>query len=36
MGDISSYPSERQFPKDIRPGQLYVDKNHNTILVPIN
>lgn len=36
MGDISAYSSERQFPKDLRPGQLYVDKAHDSILVPIN
>lgn len=36
MGEIQSYANEKQFPKDVKPGLLYVDKNHNTILVPIS
>lgn len=36
MGEIQSYSSDKQFPKDIKPGQLYVDKTHDSILVPIN
>ena len=36
MGEVASYSNEKQIPRDIKPGQLYVDKNHNTILVPVN
>lgn len=36
MEDIQSYGNEKQFPKDLKPGLLYVDKLHNTILVPYN
>ena len=36
MGDIQSYSSEKQFPKDLKPGVLYVDKSHDSILVPVN
>lgn len=36
MEDIQSYQSEKQLPKDLKPGLLYVDKEHNTILVPYN
>ena len=36
MGDIQSYQNERQVPKDVRPGLLYVDKQHNTVLIPYN
>ena len=36
METIQSYTTERQIPKDIKPGQLYIDKNHDTILIPVN
>lgn len=36
MGDVQSYQSERQVPKDVKPGLLYVDKQHNTVLIPYN
>lgn len=36
MEDIQSYQNEKQLPKDLKPGLLYVDKQHNTILVPYN
>ncbi len=36
MEDIQSYQNERQFPKDLKPGLLYVDKQHFSILVPYN
>ena len=34
MGEIQSYANERQIPKDLKPGLLYVDNQYNTILVP--
>jgi nucleosome binding factor SPN SPT16 subunit len=36
MDEILSYKTEKQLPKDLKPGLLYVDKNNNTILVPYN
>lgn len=36
MGEIQAYQAEKQIPKDLKPGLLYVDKVHNTILVPYN
>lgn len=36
MGTIQSYQNDKQFPKDLKPGQLYVDNNHDTILIPVN
>ena len=36
MEDIQAYTNERQFPKDLKPGLIYVDKVHNTVLVPYN
>lgn len=36
MDEIQSYKTEKQLPKDLKPGLLYVDKNNNTILVPYN
>lgn len=36
MENINSYSNEKQLPKDLKPGQLYVDKTHDTILVPFN
>lgn len=36
MGRINSYPNPEQVPmKKIRPGQLYVDQEHETVLVPV-
>lgn len=36
MGRIRSYPNPDQLPmKKIRPGQLYVDQEHDTVLVPV-
>lgn len=34
MESAQAYSNEKQFPKDMKPGQLYVDKNHDAILVP--
>ncbi len=36
MEDIQAYTNEKQFPKDLKPGLIYVDKVHNTVLVPYN
>mmetsp|Transcript_39635 Transcript_39635/g.38174 ORF Transcript_39635/g.38174 Transcript_39635/m.38174 type:complete len:268 (+) Transcript_39635:930-1733(+) len=36
MENICSYPNSNTFPKDIKPGQLFVDKKNSTVLVPIN
>ncbi len=36
MDQIQAYANERQFPRDLKAGQLYVDKNHDCILVPVN
>ena len=36
MAERQSYGNEKQIPKDLKPGLLYVDKQHNTILVPYN
>lgn len=36
MENTNSYTNDRQLPKDLKPGQLYVDKAHDTILVPFN
>lgn len=36
MDKIQSYSNEKQFPRDIKPGMLYVDKNHDTVLIPVN
>lgn len=37
MDDIQSYASgNKEIPKDLKPGILYVDKAHYTILVPYN
>lgn len=36
MGELQSYRDERQIPKGLKPGILYVDQFHNTILVPYN
>lgn len=34
MGSIAAYKSEKEFPKEARQGQIYIDKNKNAILVP--
>jgi hypothetical protein len=36
MGLIQSYSSMKRFPQDLRKGQIYVDEENRTILVPIN
>ena len=36
MDEIQSYRGEKEMPKDLKAGLLYVDKIHNTILVPYN
>lgn len=37
MGEIQSYKTAKEVPaRDLKPGLLYVDKVHNTILVPYN
>ena len=36
MGNIIAYRSEKEFPRDMKPGQLYVDKARNVVLLPIN
>lgn len=36
MGNVQAYNSEKSFPKDIKPGQLYVDDKADCILVPVN
>jgi len=36
MGKIRSYASQEQVPaKKLRPGQLFVDQEHETVLVPV-
>jgi len=36
MDEIQSYSNQQQVPKDLKPGLLYVDNAHFTILVPYN
>jgi nucleosome binding factor SPN SPT16 subunit len=36
MGEIQSYSQVKEVPRDVKPGLLYVDKAHSTILVPYN
>ncbi len=36
MGDIESFKSAAQVPRDLKPGLLYVDAPHFTVLIPYN
>lgn len=36
MNTICAYNSVDDFPKDLKPGQLYVDTKKNSILVPVD
>lgn len=36
MENIQAYANDKQMPKDVKPGHIYVDKQHDAILVPIN
>lgn len=36
MGLIQSYSSIKKFPPDLKKGQLYVDENNETILLPVS
>jgi len=36
MGEIESFKSPNQIPKDLKPGLLYVDAPHFTVLIPYN
>ena len=34
MDTLNSYKTVKDFPKDIVPGQIFVDMKHNSVLVP--
>ena len=34
MDSYEAYKSAKDFPKEIVPGQIYVDMKHNAVLIP--